>query len=186
MSFDSLTTTGFRTTGLKIACVRSTGLCAIEHFQQLAAASHLFSRAENNIYTDNYVRSRTEVAVQTRYSGTVRTPNACAPSLSTIVPVPSARDTSQKENRMKTTILAALLAMASLTACEKTTVNPPTTVITPAAPAATTSTVAVPVPVPVPGPAGAPGAPGSAGEKGDKGEAGKAGDTTIIVPEKSQ
>ncbi|MDM5178244.1 collagen-like protein [Massilia sp. DJPM01] len=103
---------------------------------------------------------------------------------------------------MKTTLLAALLAMASLTACEKTTVNPPATVVTPT----------VEVPVAVPGPAGAtgatgatgaagntgntgntgstgaegsagtPGAPGMDGAKGDTGKTG--GDTVIVVPEK--
>jgi hypothetical protein len=79
-----------------------------------------------------------------------------------------------------TTLLAALLAVAALTACEKTTVNPPPVV---------TPTVEVPVavpgpavPVPVPGPAGAPGAPGA---EGAKGEPGKTGDTVIVVPEKT-
>ncbi len=82
---------------------------------------------------------------------------------------------------MKTTLLAALLAVATLTACEKTTVNPAPTVITPTVEVP----VAVPgpaVPVPVPGPAGAPGAPGAAGEKGADG---KPGDTVIVVPEKT-
>ena len=77
-----------------------------------------------------------------------------------------------------TTLLAALLAVAGLTACEKTTVNPAPTVITPTVEVP----VAVPgpaVPVPVPGPAGAPGAPGAAGEKG---EPGKEGNTTIVLP----
>lgn len=80
-----------------------------------------------------------------------------------------------------TSLLAALLAVFALSACEKTTVNPPATVVTP--------TVEVPVnvpgpavPVPVPGPAGAPGAPGA---EGAKGEPGKPGDTVIVVPEKS-
>jgi hypothetical protein len=83
-----------------------------------------------------------------------------------------------------TTLLAALLAVATLSACEKTTVNPPPTVVTP--------TVEVPVatpgpavPVPVPGPAGAPGAPGEKGEPGAPGEPGKPGDTVIVVPEKT-
>ena len=74
-----------------------------------------------------------------------------------------------------TTLLAALLAVAGLTACEKTTVNPAPTVVTPAVEVP----VAVPgpaVPVPVPGPAGPAGAPG------EKGEPGKAGDTTIVLP----
>ena len=82
---------------------------------------------------------------------------------------------------MKITLLAALLAVVGLTACEKTTVNPPaTTVVQPTI----ETPVAVPgpaVPVPVPGPAGAPGAPG---EKGEKGEPGKTGDAVIVVPEK--
>lgn len=79
---------------------------------------------------------------------------------------------------MKTTLLVAMLAVIGLTACEKTTVNPPaTTVVNPTV----EKQVAVPVPVPVPGPAGAPGAPG---EKGAAGEPGKPGDTVIVVPEK--
>lgn len=80
-----------------------------------------------------------------------------------------------------TSLFAALLAVFALSACEKTTVNPPPTVITP--------TVEVPVnvpgpavPVPVPGPAGAPGAPGADGAKGDPGTS---GDTVIVVPEKT-
>ena len=77
-----------------------------------------------------------------------------------------------------TTLLAALLAVAALTACEKTTVNPPP-VVTPTVEVP----VAVPGPaVPVPGPAGAPGAPGADGAKGDPG---KSGDTVIVVPEKT-
>jgi hypothetical protein len=82
---------------------------------------------------------------------------------------------------MKTTLLVAMFAVIGLTACEKTTVNPPaTTVVTPTV----ETPVAVPVPVPVPGPAGAPGAAGTPGEKGAAGEPGKAGDTVIVVPEK--
>ncbi|MDP3668727.1 MAG: hypothetical protein Q8R69_03435 [Telluria sp.] len=78
---------------------------------------------------------------------------------------------------MKITLLAALLAVIGLTACEKTTVNPPaTTVVTPT----------VETPVAVPGPAGAPGAPGAAGQPGQAGEPGKTGDTVIVVPEKQQ
>lgn len=81
---------------------------------------------------------------------------------------------------MKTTsILAALCAVAALSACEKTTVNPPATVVTPTA-APAPSTVAVPVAVP--GPAGPAGAPG---DKGEKGEAGAPGSTTVVVPEKT-
>lgn len=77
-----------------------------------------------------------------------------------------------------TSLLAALLAMAALAGCEKTTVNPAPTVVTPTVEVP----VAVPGPtvaVPVPGPAGAPGAPG---EKGEPGES----TTTVIVPEKTQ
>jgi len=78
---------------------------------------------------------------------------------------------------MKITLLAALLAVIGLTACEKTTVNPPaTTVVTPT----------VEAPVAVPGPAGAPGAPGAPGATGQPGEPGKSGDTVIVVPEKQQ
>ncbi|MES2019269.1 MAG: collagen-like protein [Pseudomonadota bacterium] len=78
-----------------------------------------------------------------------------------------------------TTLLAALLAVAALAACEKTTVNPAPTVITPTVEVP----VAVPGPaVPVPGPAGQPGAPGP---EGAKGEPGKPGDTVIVVPEKT-
>ncbi|KQV84916.1 hypothetical protein ASD15_07165 [Massilia sp. Root351] len=67
---------------------------------------------------------------------------------------------------MKISILLATVAAAlTLTACEKTTVNNPPAVETPA-PAA--------VPVPVPGPPGPQGAPG---------EPGKAGDTLIVVPD---
>ena len=83
---------------------------------------------------------------------------------------------------MKTTyLMAALLALAGLAGCEKTTnVNPPatSTVVTPAAttaPADTTATTTTKettvVPVPVPGPQG------PAGEKGDKGDKGEKGDT---------
>jgi hypothetical protein len=82
---------------------------------------------------------------------------------------------------MKITILAALLAVAGLTACEKTTV-------TPASPTVVQPTVEKPVvvpgpatPVPVPGPAGPAGEPGKPGEKGADG---KPGDTVIVVPEK--
>ncbi len=85
---------------------------------------------------------------------------------------------------MKTTLLAALLAVATLTACEKTVVNPAPTVVTPTVEVP----VAVPGPavaVPVPGPAGAPGAAGATGAAGEKGADGKAGDTVIVVPEKT-
>jgi hypothetical protein len=88
---------------------------------------------------------------------------------------------------MKTTLLVAMFAVIGLTACEKTTVNPPaTTVVNPTV----EKQVAVPVGVPVPGPAGATGATGVAGDKGDAGKAGatgepgKTGDTVIVVPEK--
>lgn len=87
---------------------------------------------------------------------------------------------------MKMSILiAAVLAMAGLTACEKTektTVNPPA-VVTPA-PA---QKEVVPVPGP-PGPAGekgdtgSTGATGAQGDTGDKGEPGKNGGTTVVVP----
>lgn len=83
-----------------------------------------------------------------------------------------------------TSLLAALLAVVALSACEKTTVNPAPTVVTPAVEVP----VAVPgpaVPVPVPGPAGAPGAPGADGAKGEPGAPGKPGDTVIVVPEKT-
>ncbi len=84
---------------------------------------------------------------------------------------------------MKTSILAAMLAVAALSACEKTTVNPPATIVTPVeTPAAAQAPSTVAVPVPVPGPQGPAGAPG---EKGEKGEPGKPGDTTIVVPEKT-
>ncbi|MGZ8288749.1 MAG: collagen-like protein [Telluria sp.] len=86
---------------------------------------------------------------------------------------------------MKITLLAALLAVVGLTACEKTTVNPPaTTVVTPTV--ETPAPAAVAVPVPVPGPQGEPGAPGTPGEPGTPGapgEPGKDGSTTVIVPE---
>lgn len=71
---------------------------------------------------------------------------------------------------MKATVLVAMLAIIGLTACEKTTVNPPaTTVVQP--------TTTVEKQVAVPGPAG------PAGMAGEKGEAGKTGDTVIVVPE---
>ena len=78
---------------------------------------------------------------------------------------------------MKIMYLAGLMAAVGLAGCEKTEVNPPPTVVTPAVvePAATTTTTTTEVvPVPVPGP------PGPAGEKGDKGDPGS---TTVIVPE---
>jgi hypothetical protein len=81
---------------------------------------------------------------------------------------------------MKTTLLVAMLAVIGLTACEKTTVNPPaTTVVQPTV----EKQVAVPgpaVPVPVPGPAGAPGATGA------KGEPGKTGETVVVLPEEKK
>jgi hypothetical protein len=83
---------------------------------------------------------------------------------------------------MKTTLLVAMFAVIGLTACEKTTVNPPaTTVVNPTI----EKQVAVPGPtVAVPGPAGAPGEKGDAGATGAAGEPGKTGDTVIVVPEK--
>jgi hypothetical protein len=86
-----------------------------------------------------------------------------------------------------TSLMAAMLAVFALTACEKTTVNPAPTIVTPTVEVP----VAVPGPavaVPVPGPAGEPGAPGATGAPGmdgAKGEAGKTGDTVIVVPEKT-
>jgi len=83
-----------------------------------------------------------------------------------------------------TSLMAAMLAVFALTACEKTTVNPAPTVVTPTVEVP----VAVPGPavaVPVPGPAGATGAPGADGTDGAKGEPGKTGDTLIVVPEKT-
>ncbi|WP_182915733.1 hypothetical protein [Massilia cavernae] len=84
---------------------------------------------------------------------------------------------------MKLTVLAVMIALVGLTACEKTTVNPPaTTVVTPTV--ETPAPAAVPVPVPGPqGEPGAPGAPGEPGAPGAPGEPGKDGSTTIIVPE---
>ena len=102
---------------------------------------------------------------------------------------------------MKTIFIVAILAIVGLTACEKTTVNPPatsTTVVTPT----------VEKQIAVPGPAGTPGAPGATGatgttgatgdagatgtpgvtgatgDAGKTGEPGKPGDTVIVVPEK--
>ncbi len=80
-----------------------------------------------------------------------------------------------------TSLMAAMLAVFALTACEKTTVNPAPTVVTPTVEVP----VAVPGPavaVPVPGPAGAPGEPG---KDGAAGEPGKPGDTVIVMPEKT-
>jgi hypothetical protein len=88
---------------------------------------------------------------------------------------------------MKSTLLIAMLAVIGLTACEKTTVNPPTstTVVTPT----------VEKQVAVPGPAGATGATGQTGEAGQmgqagqagaKGETGKAGDTIVVLPEEKK
>ena len=71
-------------------------------------------------------------------------------------------------------VLAALLAVGGLGACDKpTVVNTPAPIVNTPPPS---STAVVPVPVPVPGPAGAPGA------EGPKGEPGKTGDTVVIVP----
>jgi hypothetical protein len=88
---------------------------------------------------------------------------------------------------MKLTVIAALLAVATLSACSKT--EKTTTVVPDAAPTVIEKTVAVPVPVAVPGPAGpagesgAPGAPGMTGDKGDMGATGKQGDTVVVVPD---
>lgn len=86
-----------------------------------------------------------------------------------------------------TSLIAAMLAVAALAGCEKTTVNPAPTVVTPTVEVP----VAVPGPavaVPVPGPAGAPGADGAQGTPGAtgaQGDQGKTGDTLIVVPEKT-
>ena len=85
---------------------------------------------------------------------------------------------------MKLTVIAALLAVATLSACSKT--EKTTTVVPDAAPTVIEKTVAVPVPVAVPGPAGPAGeagAPGMTGEKGDMGATGKQGDTVVVVPD---
>ena len=71
-------------------------------------------------------------------------------------------------------LMAAVAAALTLTACERTTVNNPPVVETPAP-------AAVPVPVPVPGP---PGPQGPQGAPGPQGEPGKPGDTTIVVPDR--
>jgi hypothetical protein len=97
------------------------------------------------------------------------------------LPAPGSRHFKKGTTMKITALVAAVLAVAALTACEKTTVNPAPTVVTPTVEVP----VAVPgpaVPVPVPGPAGAPGAPGADGAKG---EPGKSGDTVIVVPEKT-
>lgn len=81
---------------------------------------------------------------------------------------------------MKTTVIAALLAVAALSACTKT--EKTTTVTTPAetpAPVVVEKTIEVPVPVPV----AVPGPAGPAGEKGDTGATGKQGDTVVVVPD---
>jgi hypothetical protein len=74
---------------------------------------------------------------------------------------------------MKMTLLAAVLAVVGLTACEKTTVNPPATVVTPTV---EKQSETPPSTVPVPGPQG------PAGPAGEKGEPGKPGDTTVVLP----
>jgi hypothetical protein len=77
---------------------------------------------------------------------------------------------------MKTPLLAALLAVAALTGCEKTVVTPAAEpAATPAAATAPATQTAV-VPVPVPGPQG------PAGEKGEKGDKGDT-NTTVVVPD---
>jgi hypothetical protein len=86
-------------------------------------------------------------------------------------------------------LMAAVLAMASLTACEKKTiVNPPPAAEQPAA----VQKEVVPVPVPVQGPQGPagekgekgdPGTQGPQGETGEKGDPGKNGSTTVVVPQ---
>lgn len=86
----------------------------------------------------------------------------------------------KEETTMKITLIAALLAVATLSACEKTTVNPAPTVVTPTVEVPVAAPAPVAVPVPVPGPAGAPGEPG---KDGAPGEPGKSGDTVIVMPE---
>ena len=68
----------------------------------------------------------------------------------------------------------ALVAFATMSGCERTTVQPPPTVIT--VPGKETVKE---VPVPVPGP---PGPQGASGPEGQKGEPGKSGDNVVIVP----
>ena len=87
---------------------------------------------------------------------------------------------------MKLTVIAVLLAAATLGACSKT--EKTTTIVPDATPTVIEKTVEVPVPVPVTvpgpaGPAGEPGAPGATGEKGDMGATGKQGDTVVVVPD---
>lgn len=87
---------------------------------------------------------------------------------------------------MKLTVIAVLLAAATLSACSKT--EKTTTIVPDATPTVIEKTVEVPVPVPVAvpgpaGPAGEPGAPGATGEKGDMGATGKQGDTVVVVPD---
>jgi hypothetical protein len=94
----------------------------------------------------------------------------------------------------KLTLIAAVLAMAGLAACEeKTTVSPPTTTVV--QPTATHKEV-VPVPVPVQGPAGpagekgekgdsgSQGTTGAPGDPGQKGEPGKDGGAVVVVPDR--
>jgi hypothetical protein len=144
------------------------GLCAIEHFSEISAY-RTFTR-QMQVCVLAY-RCRPDISLCWIRSRK----NACAPTPPTHY--------ISKETTMKLTILTALLAVAALSACERTTVNP-APVIQPTVEVP----VAVPGPavlVPVPGPAGKDGTPGQAGTPGEKGEAGKPGDTAVIVvPEK--
>jgi len=125
-----------------------------------------------------YVQQRTEPVLTDVYASTGSQP---APM----------RDLTHHSNHlgitMKLTVIAALLAVATLSACTKT--EKTTTVVPDATPTVIEKTVAVPVPVAVPGPAGpageagAPGAPGMTGDKGDMGATGKQGDTVVVVPD---
>lgn len=98
---------------------------------------------------------------------------------------------------MKNVMLcAAVLAMAGLAGCEKTTVNPPATVVQPTVTEKEVQKEVVPVPVPGPqGPAGekgekgepgTSGAEGPKGEPGEKGEPGQTGDAVIVVPDRPE
>jgi hypothetical protein len=146
-----------------------SGLCAIEHFRLFNSGSRLQVRAA--LCVSEQI-SRKYLS----YAGSVR------------MKLRAHRYRCQnhiKESTMKTTLLVAMFAIIGLTACEKTTVNPPaTTVVNPTV----EKTVAVPVGVPGPagatGATGAPGNAGATGEAGKAGEPGKPGDTVIVVPEK--
>jgi hypothetical protein len=61
-------------------------------------------------------------------------------------------------------LVAAVLSITALAACQKTEVPPPPSVVV------------------VPGPAGASGATGATGATGSTGEPGAAGNTVIVIP----